>query len=357
MAPVYHALRRRRDAFRTLCCVTGQHRAMLDQALAAFAITPDFDLGLMRESPELSGLHAAIVAAMPRVFAAAQPDLVLVHGDTTSALATAIAAFHQRIPVGHVEAGLRSHTLSEPFPEELNRRAVGLIASLHFAPTEEAKGNLLREGCDGRSIHVTGNTAIDAVRIMGECGSGPRVAEALDRAIGCNHRDARLVVVTCHRRETIDAGLGALCGALMELAEAFPAVRFLLPVHPNPALRRGMASLLGSRDNLRPVDPLPYDVFLAAMRASLCLVTDSGGMQEEALAIGKPVLVMRAVTERPEAIAAGGARLVGTSQSGIVAAVSRLLTNDREREEMTAAHNPFGDGHAADRIAAVLAAW
>lgn len=355
MAPVYRALCERRDRFDPLCCVTGQHREMLDQVLALFEMRPDFDLDLMRPCQELAALHAAIVAGVAGVIDQAKPDLVLVHGDTATAMAGALAAFYAQVPVGHVEAGLRSNDLKAPFPEELNRRTVDTIARYRFAPTDAARINLLSEGCDPDSICVTGNTAIDALRIVGSRAGG-EAGGALDDALGSDHRRSRFVVVTCHRRETVAAGLDELCAALGDLADAFPGIRFLFPVHPNPLLRAAMEPFTRGRPNLRLIDPLPYDVFVAAMRASHFILTDSGGMQEEGLALGKPVLVMRGVTERPEAVAAGGARLVGTSRGAIVAEATRLLKDDGMHRAMSAAPNPFGDGHAADRIADFLAA-
>lgn len=359
MAPLVNALRERRKTFEMLCCVTAQHREMLDEVLKTFSIVPDFDLDLMRAGQDLTEVHSAVLVAMRSVLAEARPDFVLVHGDTTTTLAAALAAFYAGIPVGHVEAGLRSGRLDAPFPEEMNRRVADMIASYHFAPTEQSKANLLQEGCAEASILVTGNTVIDAAdfvlqRIARDPALREPVERRLDNALSFAWRAERFVIVTCHRRESRGRGLEEICAAVSAVAERFPYIHLVWPVHPSPAVREPVMRLIAERENLHVIDPLPYEVFLHAMSHCHLLLTDSGGLQEESLALSKPVLVMREVTERPEAVAAGGARLVATDSSRIVAVVSELLTDDAAYAAMAGATSPFGDGHAAERIADFL---
>lgn len=359
MAPVYRALKSDPEAFETICCVTAQHRQMLDQALRIFEIVPDIDLDLMRGGQDLVDVHAAVLVGMRKVLREWTPDIVLVHGDTITSMATALAAFYAGIPVGHVEAGLRSREMLAPFPEEFNRRVTAMIAKFHFAPTEANKANLVAEGCAPASIHVTGNTVVDAMnfilrRIDTDSATRRSMENGLGEVLPFDWRATPFVVVTCHRRENFSRGLQQICDAVDRLAAAFPAVHFVYPVHFNPAVREPVGALLSGRANVHLINPLPYDAFLCALRACHCVLTDSGGLQEEAPALGKPVLVMRDVTERPEAVAASGARLVGTDSAKIVAAVSELLTDRRAYARMAAAINPFGDGSAGERIAAFL---
>lgn len=359
MAPVHRALLAAPEAFETLCCVTAQHRQMLDQMLATFAIVPDCDLDLMRHAQGPGDVHAAVLAAMGQVLRDTRPDILLVHGDTTTSLASALAGFYAGIAVGHVEAGLRSGDLRAPFPEEMNRRAVDMVAAYRFAPTEDSRANLLREGCDPASILVTGNTVIDSVRLLLKriAGDPPLRAAAeasLDARFDFDWRKDRFVIVTCHRRENFGPRLETICAAIGRMATAFPDVQFVYPLHPNPAVREQARPRLAGWSNLHLVEPLPYDGFLLALNRCLIVLTDSGGLQEEAPALGKPVLVMREVTERPEAIAAGGAQLVGTDCDRIVAAVSTLLGDADAYRAMATAPNPYGDGRAADRIVAFL---
>jgi UDP-N-acetylglucosamine 2-epimerase (non-hydrolysing) len=359
MAPVYRALREDAENFEVICCVTAQHRALLDQVLAIFGITPDYDLDLLRAGHDLTRLHAAMLGALVPVFGEADPDIVLVHGDTTTALAAATGAFYADVPVGHVEAGLRSRDMGAPFPEEFNRRVVDMIAQYRFAPTEAAKRNLLAEGCEPASILVTGNTVIDAVRhveglLDRDAAARGRVDGALDAALGFAWRCERYVLITCHRRENLDARLGSIAEALLRLAAAFPAVHFVLPLHPNPAAGEAMKGRLGSVANIVPVEALPYDCFLQALRHCHLVLSDSGGLQEEALALGRPILIMREVTERPEAVDSGGAQLTGTDADAIFRAVCAVLDDPASHARMAAACNPFGDGKAAQRIAAFL---
>lgn len=359
MAPVHAALRAAPHAFAPVCCVTAQHRGLLDQALGSFGIVPDIDLGLMREAQQPEDLAAAVLAGMGKVIREAAPELVMVHGDTTTTMASALAAFHAGVPVAHVEAGLRSESLRAPFPEELNRRVTSMVALHHFAPTQANRDNLLREGCDPSTIVVTGNTVVDALHaIAARLDSDPELGRTVNRelaeALDFDWRSEDFVLVTCHRREAFGAGLHAICEAIVELAERFPQVRFVLPVHPNPRVREAVASRLGQCARVHLTPPLRYESFVALLRTCRLVLTDSGGVQEEAPSFGKPVLVMRNVTERPEAVAAGCARLVGTDAASIVAATSRLLTDPAAHAAMIASANPYGDGRAATRIVEAL---
>lgn len=359
MAPVYAALRADASGVEPVCCVTGQHRGLLDRALASFGIVPDIDLDLMREGQLPGELGAAVLASLGPVLDEVAPDLVLVHGDTTTSMASALAAFYAGIPIGHVEAGLRSRSLSAPFPEELNRRVTTLASRYHFAPTSTARDNLLSEGCDPASIHVTGNTAVDAIlQVAGRLDADPalatRVARDLGGALGFDWRRERLVLVTCHRRESFGEPLSAICAAIAELAEQFQEVRFVIPVHPNPRVRSQLAERLGRVAGVHLIAPLGYESLVALLRACHFVLTDSGGIQEEAPSFGKPVLIMRQVTERPEAIAAGCARLVGVDRPRIVAEASTLLRDPAALAAMVPGVNPFGDGRAGARIAEVV---
>lgn len=362
MAPVYRALLAESEVFDPLCCVTAQHRQMLDQALAIFGIVPDIDLDLMREGQDLPDLSAAVLTAVQAVLRSAAPDLVLVHGDTTTSMAAALAAFYAGVPVAHVEAGLRTADLRSPFPEELNRRIVSMVARHHFAPTETARSNLLGEGRDPAAISVTGNTGVDALTMVldaleADTGRLAQIEHSLDDSLKFDWRHERYVLVTCHRRETLAEGIGEVCAALVELSCTFPGVRFVFPVHRNPQVREAVERLLGDQATIHLIPPLPYDAFLVAARSCHFVLSDSGGIQEEAPSLGKPVLVLRDVTERPEAIAAGVAEVVGTGRAGIVAAASRILGDAEAHSRMVARVNPFGDGFAARRMVAFLKSY
>lgn len=359
MAPVARTLRAMPEAFEVLCCVTAQHRELLDQALATFGIVPDFDLDLMRAGQDLTDIQAGVLRAMRPVLAQARPDLVLVHGDTTTALAAALAGFYAGVAVGHVEAGLRSGSLAAPFPEELNRRIIDMVARYHFAPTEQNRANLLREGADPTCVIVTGNTVVDALRLVlagidGDQAIRDAIEARLDRVLPFAWRAGRYVIVTRHRRESAAHGARAVDTALARLAERHPDVDFVHLVHPNSMPRRPLERPPAGGKTIHPVAPLPYDEFLIALRHCHCVLTDSGGLQEEAPALGKPVLVMRDVTERPEATQCGSVRLIGTDPGAIVAAVSELFTQEAVHARMAQAPYPFGDGAAAERIAAFL---
>jgi UDP-N-acetylglucosamine 2-epimerase (non-hydrolysing) len=351
MAPV--VLRLRRDAdLRSLVVVTGQHRALVDQVLADFAIKPDIDLDLMRPGQGLAGLTASLVETLDDRLAALGPiDLALVQGDTTTAFSAALAAFYRRVPVGHVEAGLRTHDLSAPWPEEANRQLIARLASLHFAPTDGARANLVREGIDPASIEVTGNTGIDALLLAVE------TIETVNMKMGHNRPH---VLITCHRRESFGAPMRSICEAVADLAARHPGVRFVFPVHPNPEVVATVSAVLGNPDdprlkagNVERIGPLPYHAFVAAMASSTLILTDSGGAQEEAPSLGKPVLVLRDATERPEGVAAGAVRVVGTDRGRVVAEVSRLLDDPEAASAMARVRNPYGDGRAAERIVAL----
>jgi UDP-N-acetylglucosamine 2-epimerase (non-hydrolysing) len=353
MAPVVHALRRAAQqgaALRPLVYVSGQHRDMLDQVLGLFDLEPDADLDVMRPDQKLPDLTARMLTGLHGLFERDRPDLVLVHGDTTTALAGALAAYYQRIPVGHVEAGLRTGDRYSPFPEELNRKLVDGLASYHFAPTPRAVANLRAEGIAAAGIVQTGNTVIDALLLtlkrLG--GDGERRLRQLCPALAS---DRRLVLVTSHRRENLGAGLAGICAAVLELARRFADVEVVYPVHPNPNVRATAERLLGGAERVHLLPPLDYDVFCHLMSVSHLILTDSGGVQEEAPALDKPVLVLRDTSERPEAVEAGAAKVVGTRAEAIVEAASRLLTDAAEYHRMAAAPSPYGDGRAAERIA------
>ena len=359
MAPVHRALRARPDAFEALCCVTAQHRRMLDQVLQTFDMVPDVDLDLMRSGQDITDVNVGVLSGMRTVLREARPDLVLVHGDTTTSMGCALAAFYAGIAVGHVEAGLRSGDLRAPFPEELNRRVTTIVAKYHFAPTETNRANLLADGCDPAAVVVTGNTVVDALtHVLARIDDSPSICrsieDCLETALGFDWRTSRYVLVTCHRRETFAAGLHEICSALEDLAQAFSDTHFVYPLHLNPAVREPVSTRLTGLPNVHLIEPLPYDAFVYALRNCYCVLTDSGGLQEEGPCLKKPVLVMRNVTERPEAVAAGAVKLLGTGRDGIVSAMSALLTERRAYERMAEATNPFGDGTAGERIADFL---
>lgn len=344
MAPVLRALRRRPGAFEVTACTTGQHREMLDQVQDLMGLAPDLDLRLMRQDQTLNGLSAAALAAVDEVLAARPPDWLLVQGDTTTAMAAALAAFHRGVRVGHVEAGLRTGDLARPFPEEANRRTIDLLASALFAPTERAGRALLAEGCDPARVHVVGNTVIDALESLRPLASGRD--EAPERPE---------VLVTVHRRESFGAPLLEIFAALRRLAESFPGVAWIYPVHRNPRVRGPAVERLGGLANLELHDPFDYRELVRRLARCRFALTDSGGIQEEAPTFGKPVLVLRETTERPEGLEAGVARLVGTDRERIFAAAAELLTSETAYGAMARSVNPYGDGHAGERIAAILA--
>jgi UDP-N-acetylglucosamine 2-epimerase (non-hydrolysing) len=331
--------------------VTGQHRGLLDQVLDVFSIRPDHDLNVMQAGQSLHGVTARIVSALEPILADERPDWVLVHGDTTTTLCGSLAAFYSHIPVGHVEAGLRTFDLQAPFPEEMNRVVVGRLASLHFAPTASAAANLRAEGVPSENIHVTGNTGIDAVL---EIQDGLELGRLRAAGLPELNSSRKLIAVTGHRRESFGDGFERICAALARLADR-DDVEIVYAVHPNPNVTEPVRRILGMRSNVHLIDPLPYVPFVELMRRAHILLTDSGGIQEEAPSLGKPVLVMREKTERPEAVEAGTARLVGTDADRIVQECEILLEDSLEYARRAHIHNPYGDGQAALRIRDVLA--
>jgi UDP-N-acetylglucosamine 2-epimerase (non-hydrolysing) len=339
MAPVIAALRRRPETFAVTVCTTGQHREMLDQVQELFGLRPDVDLGLMRHDQTLNGLSSAAFAAMDEVLVSYRPDWLLVQGDTTTAMTAALAAFHRGVRVGHVEAGLRTGDLRRPFPEEANRRVIDLLADALFAPTARAKAALLAEGCAEERIHVVGNTVIDALQAL----AGGDPVETRDE-----------VLVTVHRRESFGEPLRGIFAALRRLAEDFPHILYIYPVHRNPNVRQPAFELLSGLPNLELCEPLDYRELVRRLARCRLVLTDSGGIQEEAPTFGKPVLVLRETTERPEGVEAGVAKLVGVDPERIVAEASRLLSSEEAYLAMARAVNPYGDGLAGERIAAVL---
>ena len=349
MAPVVAALKAS-DSIDVKVCVTAQHREMLDQVLALFDIVPDFDLDVMQANQTLDALTARVLTGMGTVLDEVQPDIVLVHGDTTTTLATSLAAFYRKMTLGHVEAGLRSGNLLAPWPEEMNRRVASLATRFHFAPTERSRQNLLAEGFGDKTIHVTGNTVVDALLMTRRrLGEDAQLSQSLAARFDFIDPARPLVLVTGHRRENFGAGFDAICGAFKKLAQEHGA-EIVYPVHPNPNVREPVARILGEVDHVHLIDPLDYAPFVHLMERARVIITDSGGVQEEAPSLGKPILVMREVTERPEAVEAGTVKLVGTDAEKIVGETVRLLTDPAHYARMAEAHNPYGDGQAAARI-------
>lgn len=348
MGPVVLALKAN-GGISTVVCVTGQHRQMLQQVLEAFDIVPDYDLAIMKERQTLFDITRNILGSIGEVLEAERPDLVLVHGDTTTTFAAALACFYLQIPVGHVEAGLRSHDLYAPYPEEFNRKATSIVAALNFAPTELARQNLLNEGYDDASIFITGNTAIDALNHTVRQG----YTDELTDWIGGN----RLILLTAHRRENLGEPMRQIFRAIRRIANDFPNVRFIYPVHMNPAVREPANEILGSCAQMRLIEPMEVLAFHNLMARAYFILTDSGGIQEEAPSLHKPVLVLRDVTERPEGIDAGTLKLIGTDETRVYGEMARLLTDEAEYSRMSRAQNPYGDGHAAERIVEAIVNW
>lgn len=347
MCPLVKVLQQRPEEFKVSVCVTGQHREMLDAVLRTFDVTPDYDLAIMKQGQTLFDITSEVLLKMKNVLEETRPDVVLVHGDTTTSFAAALAAFYLQVPVGHVEAGLRTRNLYSPFPEEFNRQAVDIITKYYFAPTETAKENLLAEGKDVADIFVTGNTGIDALATTVR---SDYVHEDLEWA-----RGYRLVMLTAHRRENLGAPMHHMFRAIRRVTEEHPDVRVLYPIHMNPRVREVAEQELSDCDSIRIIEPLDVLDFHNFLAQSHLILTDSGGIQEEAPSLGKPVLVMRDTTERPEGVAAGTLRLVGTDEEPIYEAFSELLTNSDAYAAMSTASNPYGDGHASERIADILA--
>ncbi len=356
MAPLVKALQAT-PGLQTVVCVTAQHRQMLDQVLRLFEITPEQDLDVMKPGQDLYDITSNILLGLRPVLAAERPDWVLVHGDTTTTLATTLAAYYARIPVAHIEAGLRTGDKYAPFPEEMNRKITGAVADLHFAPTTASEANLLAEGVPAASIHVTGNTVIDALlAVVNKLKTSATLQTELAERFRFLDASKRLILVTGHRRENFGEGFQNICHALADVAERHPEVEILYPVHLNPNVRQPVQDILAARglSNVHLIEPVDYLPFVYLMNRSYLIITDSGGVQEEAPSLGKPVLVMRETTERPEAVAAGTVKLVGTSREAIVRECERLLTDVDAYQTMSRAHNPYGDGQAVARIVKTL---
>ena len=352
MCPLVKEFQKDKESFETLVCVTGQHREMLDQVLQIFGVKPDYDLNIMKQGQDLYDVTARVLVGMRNILDTVKPDVVLVHGDTTTSMAAAMAAFYRQIPVGHVEAGLRTHNLYSPWPEEMNRQVTGRIAEYDFAPTPLSRQNLLDEGVSEEKITVTGNTVIDALHWVVEnvMKKGYKPSDPLVASLPQD--DRRMVLITGHRRENFGEGFIGMCTAIRDLARKYPMVDFVYPMHLNPNVRKPIREVFGEekRDNLFFIEPLDYLDFVYLMSRSYIVLTDSGGIQEEAPGLGKPVLVMRDTTERPEALDAGTVRLVGTDYDKIVSEVSALLDDRKHYETMSHAVNPYGDGEACSRI-------
>ncbi len=345
MCPLVNELKTRRE-LETVVCVTGQHRQMLDQVLAAFLVKPDYDLSIMQDKQTLFDVTANILSRIKPVLEKERPDVVLVHGDTSTTFVTALACFYLQIPVGHVEAGLRTYNIYSPYPEEFNRQAVGILSSYNFAPTERSRDNLLREGKDPASIFVTGNTAIDALKTtVRENYIHPELEWAAD---------SRLIMITAHRRENLGEPMKNMFRAIRRVMDEHPDVKAIYPIHMNPAVREAANAILGDDERIHIIEPLEVLDFHNFLARSYMILTDSGGIQEEAPSLGKPVLVMRDTTERPEGIAAGTLKLVGTEEETIYREFTRLLTDMDAYNAMSHASNPYGDGHACKRIADIL---
>ena len=359
MAPLCHALQERSDIFETTVCVTGQHREMLDQVLDLFDIKPDIDLNIMKHGQDLTDVTSEILVGMRDVFLENKPDIMLVHGDTTTTFAATVAAFYSKVAVGHVEAGLRTNDLNSPFPEEFNRQVTSKITNLHFAPTESSRNNLTREGYAKDNIVVTGNTVIDSLlwvvkRIDEDVDRKHSIVQSLSKQLPFDWVKSKYVLITGHRRENFGEGFVNICEALAELAKRFPNVHFVYPVHLIPNVQDPVKSLLSGFKNIHLLSPLDYEPFVYLLKNCFLVLTDSGGIQEEAPSFGKPVLVMRDVTERPEAVNAGTVKLVGTNKDRIISETAMLLEDKSRYAFMAQAHNPYGDGHACCHILRVI---
>ena len=345
MCPLVRELKTRKE-IETVVCVTGQHRQMLDQVLDAFSVTPDYDLSIMKENQTLFDVTTSILERIKSVLEKETPDVVLVHGDTTTSFVTALAAFYMKIPVGHVEAGLRTYNIYSPYPEEFNRQGVGIIAKYHFAPTETARENLIKEGKDPDGIYVTGNTSIDALKTT--------VREEYDHPELEWARGSRLIILTAHRRENLGEPMRSMFRAIKRLVDETDDLKVIYPIHMNPAVRQAASEIFGGDERFHIIEPLDVLDFHNFIARSYLILTDSGGIQEEAPGLGVPVLVMRDTTERPEGIAAGTLKLVGTNEETIYREFKRLITDKAAYDAMSHASNPYGDGFASRRIADVL---
>jgi UDP-N-acetylglucosamine 2-epimerase (non-hydrolysing) len=359
MAPLYHELKKETNELQVFACVTAQHREMLDQVLNHFKITPDIDLNLMKSGQDLSSLTSSILLKLKGVFDEIKPDLILVHGDTTTSMSAALAAFYAGIKVGHVEAGLRTHNILSPFPEEFNRVVTSKIASIHFSPTEIAKKNLVKEGIAKDVVYVTGNTVIDALKwtseqLEFEVERKLRVVKELSKAVSFEIEKTKFILITGHRRENYGDGFINITNAIYELAEKYKKIMFVYPVHLNPKARISAFEKLQNIENIYLINPLEYESFIYLLKNCFLVLTDSGGIQEEAPSFGKPVLLMRESTERPEAVEAGTVSIIGSNQERIVNAVSELINNNELYDKMSLSINPYGDGKASRNIAKLI---
>lgn len=358
LAPVVKALVARPDLFRSSVCVTAQHREMLDQALSLFDIRPDYDLDIMKQRQDLYGITTEVLLKLKDLFKEVRPDLILVQGDTTTTFAASLSAFYEKIKIGHIEAGLRTYDKHRPFPEEINRHLTSVLTDYHFAPTEQAKLHLLQEGIPEANVFVTGNTVIDALLWILKKQSSPeyqrRMEDFFSKMINPSTHAQRMILVTAHRRESFGEGFENICQALKEIVRRNPDVEIIYPVHLNPNVRDPVHRIIGDVDRIHLIEPLDYEPFVYLMNRSYLILTDSGGIQEEAPSLGKPVLVMREVTERPEAIEAGTARLVGSKKEGIIEEAQKLLDHIDEYKKMSGRKNPYGDGKASERTVEIL---
>lgn len=358
MAPLCGAFKKESD-FETVVCVTAQHREMLDQVLSIFELVPDIDLNIMKQGQDLYDVTSRVLLGMRDVLAAERPDVVLVHGDTTTTFATSVAAFYAGIPVGHVEAGLRTYDLTAPFPEEFNRQAAGLATAFHFCPTERSRSNLLSEGKPEQGVYITGNTVIDALHwVLNKIDSDNQARSSFDamlsKTLGFDFYRERFVLITCHRRENFGSGFLNICEAIKAAAQKNPSVHFVYPVHLNPNVHQPVNEILSVLDNVHLVEPLEYLPFVYLLKHCYFVLTDSGGIQEEAPSLGKPVIVMRNVTERQEAVDSGTVKLVGSSRDAITESIQQLLDDHGLYRCMSNAQSPYGDGKACSRIISIL---
>lgn len=357
MAPLVKYLQKNNEYFQTSVCVTAQHREMLDQVLELFEIEPQYDLNIMKPNQDLFDISANIITSLRPILKELCPDLILVHGDTTTTFSASLAAFYAGIPVGHVEAGLRTGNKLAPFPEEMNRRLTGAIADIHFAPTNASKENLIKEGVSVNNIYVTGNTVIDALlSVVEKIRNNKLIGDKFSQEFDFLDKNKKLILVTGHRRENFGSGFENICNALADIAENNTEVEIIYPVHLNPNVRKPVADILASRNlkNVHLIEPVDYLPFVYLMDRAYLIITDSGGVQEEAPSLGKPVLVMRETTERPEAVEAGTVLLVGTERAKIVNETISLLQNSEKYQSMSRAHNPYGDGTAAKQIVEII---
>lgn len=358
IAPVLLELNKH-SSIESLVCVTGQHREMLDSVLSLFGIEPDFDLEVMRPNQNLTKMTAEIIRSFGEILIHVKPDILLLHGDTTTALASSVVAFYERVPIGHIEAGLRTNDINSPFPEEFNRQIISKSASIHFCPTQSSKENLLREGFDPKSLVITGNTVIDSMMwVVDRLNRNAPIAQEMrmyfERLLNFPIEKVQYILITGHRRENFGSGFFEICAALKDLATKWPALQFIYPVHLNPNVLTPVTNMLQGISNIHLIEPLDYEKFIYLMRYSYLVLTDSGGIQEEAPSLGKPVLVMRSSTERPEAVIANTVRLVGANRGMIFSGVELLLNDHAEYKKMSMAHNPYGDGTASKKIIKAL---